>query len=61
MNDMTRANGSTKIEVFWNTCDWAAAIAALPVDGPLPSRTVLVPVKCLGKSRILSTSAPRQR
>ena len=29
--------------VFWTTGDWAGAIARLPVDGPLPCRTVLVP------------------
>jgi hypothetical protein len=29
--------------VVWSALDWARAIAALPVDGPLPSRTVLVP------------------
>lgn len=34
---------SMSIKVFWNTRDWIEAIAELPVDGPLASRTVLVP------------------
>ncbi len=29
--------------IFWSTRDWATAIAALPVVGPLPCRTALVP------------------
>jgi RecB family exonuclease len=31
------------VKIFWSTRDWADVIAALPVDGPLPCRTVLVP------------------
>jgi RecB family exonuclease len=31
------------IEVLWSTRAWAEAIARLPVSGPLPCRTVLVP------------------
>src|SRR5262245_38498157 len=34
--------GST-VHVFWNTRDWARAIAEMPAEGPLPARTVLVP------------------
>ncbi len=34
---------SAPVKVFWTTRDWANAIAALPVDGPLPARTALVP------------------
>src|SRR2546428_12836792 len=29
--------------IFWGTGTWAEAVAALPVQGPLPCRTVLVP------------------
>jgi len=29
--------------IFWSTRDWATAINALPVEAPLPCRTVLVP------------------
>src|SRR5438874_10481113 len=28
--------------IFWSTRAWAEAVAALPVQGPLPCRTVLV-------------------
>ncbi len=31
------------LKIFWSTRDWAEAITALAVDGPLPCRTVLVP------------------
>ena len=31
------------IRVLWTTRECAPAIAALPVGGPLPSRTVLLP------------------
>lgn len=34
-------NGS--VATFWSLADWAEAVAALPVTGPLPCRTVLVP------------------
>jgi RecB family exonuclease len=30
-------------EVFWDIRDWARAVARMPVQGPLPCRTVLVP------------------
>ncbi len=30
-------------KVFWNIRDWADAVAQMPVQGPLPCRTVLVP------------------
>src|SRR3989454_7798231 len=30
-------------EILWSTRAWAEAVAALPVQGPLPCRTVLVP------------------
>ena len=30
-------------EIFWSTRAWAEAVAALPIQGPLPCRTVLVP------------------
>ncbi len=43
MNNALREQASMTMPVLWNTRDWAAAIAALPVDGPLPCRTVLVP------------------
>ena len=42
MNEPTRG-ASVQVTVLWNTRDWAAAIAALPVEGPLACRTVLVP------------------
>jgi hypothetical protein len=32
-----------RAEVFWNIRDWADAVAQMPMQGPLPSRTVLVP------------------
>jgi RecB family exonuclease len=31
------------VSVLWRTSDWANAIAAMPTEGPLPGRTVLVP------------------
>jgi hypothetical protein len=31
------------IQVLWSTRQWAEAIARLPVEAPLPTRTVLVP------------------
>lgn len=31
------------VTVIWNAREWAEAVAALPVEGPLPCRTVLVP------------------
>src|SRR3972149_5188866 len=31
------------VELLWSARDWAGGIAGLPVDGPLPCRTVLVP------------------
>jgi len=31
-----------EVRVLWNCRDWAEAVAALPVKGPLPCRTVLV-------------------
>jgi len=31
------------VRIIWTSHDWADAVAALPVDGPLPCRTVLVP------------------
>lgn len=31
------------VRILWRSRDWADAVAALPVDGPLPCRTVLVP------------------
>jgi len=30
-------------QVFWSTQEWVEGITWLPVDGPLPCRTVLVP------------------
>ena len=30
-------------EILWSTRAWAEAVAALPVQGPLPCRTVVVP------------------
>ena len=30
-------------KVFWNIRDWADAVAQMPVQGPLPCRTALVP------------------
>jgi hypothetical protein len=30
-------------KVFWNIRDWADTVAQIPVQGPLPCRTVLVP------------------
>lgn len=36
-------NAATTLSVAWSTLDWAEAIAALPADGRLPVRTVLVP------------------
>jgi len=41
--DPTLSDDSAKMMVLWSTRDWAAAIVALPVEGPLPCRTVLVP------------------
>src|SRR5262245_64483973 len=35
--------GAPPMRILWSTSDWANAIAALPVEGPLPYRTVLVP------------------
>src|SRR5262245_39094773 len=32
-----------EVTVFWDSCSWANAVAALPTRGPLPCRTVLVP------------------
>lgn len=29
--------------ILWTLADWATAVAALPAEGPLPQRTVLVP------------------
>ena len=29
--------------IIWTLADWAAALSALPAEGPLPQRTVLVP------------------
>jgi RecB family exonuclease len=43
MNDATPVHASRKMSVLWNTSDWAAAIAALPVHDLLPCRTILVP------------------
>src|SRR5437879_7545661 len=31
------------LSIFWSTGTWAEAVAALPVQAPLPCRTVLVP------------------
>jgi RecB family exonuclease len=31
------------MKVLWSTPEWARAVADLPVEGPLPGRTVLVP------------------
>lgn len=31
------------VKVFWSTRDWAETVAPMPVEGPLPCRTVLVP------------------
>jgi hypothetical protein len=40
----TAMSGQTpSVQVLWSTREWADAIAALPVTGPLPCRTVLVP------------------
>ncbi|MEW6272277.1 MAG: PD-(D/E)XK nuclease family protein, partial [Thermodesulfobacteriota bacterium] len=36
-------NAATTLNVAWSTLDWAQSIAALPADGRLPVRTVLVP------------------
>src|SRR5262249_28059595 len=41
--DPLRSAMSTDVQILWSTREWAAAIAALPVEHPLPSRTVLVP------------------
>ena len=30
-------------KIFWNIGDWSSAVAEMPVRGPLPCRTVLVP------------------
>src|SRR5438093_3077114 len=30
-------------KIFWTSRDWMAAVSELPVRGPLPCRTVLVP------------------
>lgn len=32
-----------EVKILWNVRDWAEAVAELPVAGPLPCRTVLVP------------------
>jgi len=32
-----------QVEIFWDIRDWARAVARMPVRGPLPCRTVLVP------------------
>jgi hypothetical protein len=37
------AKGSVPIDVLWSAREWAEAIVRLPVQGPLPCRTVLVP------------------
>ncbi len=36
-------NASPDVNILWSTRDWASAIRALPVQRPLPCRTVLVP------------------
>lgn len=43
MRARSSAVSSTLVTVFWSTRDWADTIAGLPVEGALPSRTVLVP------------------
>src|SRR5262249_16078907 len=35
--------GAPPVRILWSTSDWANAITALPSEGPLPCRTVLVP------------------
>jgi hypothetical protein len=32
-----------RARIFWNIRDWARAVAQMPVQGPLPCRTMLVP------------------
>jgi hypothetical protein len=38
------------MNVLWSSREWADAIAALPVESPLPSRTVLVPYERVAHS-----------
>ncbi len=37
------AAGGAGVRVLWSTADWARAIAELPIEGPLPAATVIVP------------------
>ncbi|NMC68764.1 MAG: PD-(D/E)XK nuclease family protein, partial [Myxococcales bacterium] len=38
-----RSQPSKNVPVLWSTADWARAVADLPVEGPLPDATVIVP------------------
>ena len=31
------------VKIIWNSHEWAEALRGLPIEGPLPNRTVLVP------------------
>lgn len=38
-----RSRPARNVPVLWSTADWARAVADLPVKGPLPDATVIVP------------------
>jgi NAD(P)-dependent dehydrogenase (short-subunit alcohol dehydrogenase family) len=49
------------VKIIWNSHEWAEALRGLPIEGPLPNRTVLVPRAAFGDLDRLFAQIKREK